>query len=98
MTKTMSIRMDEENYYFLNKLSKEERGDMSTAARELISKGRFMLAMERYKEGEASLGLAAELAGLTLGKMINTMAEYGVQGNLETEDYLKGLENLRKAW
>ena len=30
--------------------------------------------------------------------MINTLAEYGVRSNLETEDYLKGLENLRKAW
>ena len=34
----------------------------------------------------------------TLGKTINTLAEYGVQSNLETEDYLKGLENLRKVW
>ena len=98
MTKTMSIRMDEENYDFLNKLSKEERGDLSKAVRELVNKGRLMLAVERYKEGKASLGLAAELADLTLGEMINTLAEYGVQSNLETEDYLKGLENLRKEW
>ena len=98
MTKTMSVRMDEENYEFLNKLSREERGDMSKAVRQLIDKGRIMLAVERYKEGNASLGLAAELADLTLGEMINTLGEYGVQSNLETEDYLKGLENLRKAW
>ena len=71
MTKTMSIRMDEENYDFLNRLSKEERGDMSKAVRELVNKGRLMLAVERYKEGKASLGLAAELADLTLGEMIN---------------------------
>ena len=98
MTKTMSIRMDEENYDFLNKLSKEERGDMSKAVRKLVNKGRIMLAVERYKEGKASLGFAAELADLTLGEMINTLAEYGVQSNFETEDYLKGLENLRKVW
>ena len=98
MTRTMSIRMDEENYDFLNKLSREERGDMSKAVRQLIDKGRKMLAVERYKEGNASLGLAAELADLTLGEIINTLAEYGVRSNLETEDYLKGLENLRKAW
>ena len=98
MTKTMSIRMDEENYDFLNKLSREERGDVSKSVRELVNKGRLMLAVERYKEGKASLGLAAELAGLTLGEMMNTLAEYRVQSNLETEDYLKGLENLRKLW
>ncbi len=98
MTRTMSIRMDEENYDFLNKLSREERGDMSKAVRQLIDKGRIMLAVERYKEGNASLGLAAEIADLTLVEMINTLGEYGVQSNLETEDYLKGLESLRKAW
>ncbi len=98
MTRTMSVRMDEENYYFLNKLSREERVDVSKAVRQLIEKGRKMLAVERYKEGNASLGLAAEIADLTLGEMINTLAEYGVRSNLETEDYLKGLENLRTAW
>lgn len=98
MTTTMSIRMDDENYDFLNRLSREQRGDMSKAVRELVNKGRVMLAIERYKEGTASLVLAAELADLTLAEMINTLAEYGVQSNLETEDYLKGLENLRKAW
>ena len=71
---------------------------MNRAVRKLVNKGRVMPAGERYKEGKASLGLAAEVADLTLGEMINTLAEYGVQSNLETEDYLKGLENLRKVW
>jgi predicted HTH domain antitoxin len=98
MTKTMSIRMDKDNFDFLNKLSKEESGDVSKAVRDLVNKGRLMLAVERYKKGQASLGRAAELAGLTLSEMMNTLAEYGVKSNLETEDYLKGLENLRKVW
>lgn len=98
MTKTMSIRMDEENFDFLNKLSQEETGDVSKAVRELINKGRLMLAVERYKKNQVSLGRAAELAGLTLGDMINTLAEFGVKSNLEEGDYLKGLENLRKVW
>lgn len=97
-TRTMSIRMDEENYEFLNKLSKAERGDISKAVRELVNKGRLMLAVERYKEGSVSLGLAAELAGLPLADMINTLSEYGVGCNLDSEDYDRGLENLRNAW
>ncbi len=98
MTKTMSIRMDEDNFEFLNRLSKEGKGDVSKAVRELVYKGRVMLAVERYKKEEVSLGKAAELAGLSLGQMITTLAEFGVRGNLEKEDYLLGLENLRKAW
>ena len=30
--------------------------------------------------------------------MITTLAEFGVESNLEKEDYLLGLENLRKVW
>lgn len=98
MTKTMSIRMDQDNFDFLNRLSKEESGDVSKAVRELVNKGRLMLAVDRYKKNQASLGRAAELAGVTLGDMINMLAEYGVPCNLEKEDYLRGLDHLRKAW
>ena len=55
-------------------------------------------AVDRYKKGRVSLGKAAELTGLTIAEMMNTLAEYGVKSNLEKEDYLKGLENLRKVW
>ncbi len=30
--------------------------------------------------------------------MMTTLEEYGVKSNLEVEDYLEGLENLRKIW
>lgn len=98
MAKTVSIRMDEENYAFLHKLAKEEREDLSKAVREVVYKGRVMLAIEKHKKGQASLGKAAELAGLSVGQMITLLAEYGVPSNLETEDYLQGLEHLRKVW
>jgi len=90
--------MDEENYAFLHRLAKEEREDLSKAVREVVYKGRVMLAIEKYKKGQASLGKAAELAGLSVGQMITLLAEYGVPSNLETEDYLQGLEHLRKVW
>ena len=98
MARTVSIRMDEENYNFLNKLAKEEKEDLSKAVREVVYKGRVMLAIEKYKKGEASLGRAAELAGLTVGQMMTLLEEYGVESNLEKEDYLKSLENLRRVW
>ena len=62
MAKTMSIRMDKENFDFVSRLSKQEKGDISKTVRDLVSKGRVMLAIEKYKNGEASLGKAAELA------------------------------------
>lgn len=65
MTKTMSIRMDKENFEFVSRLSKQEKGDISKTVRDLVYKGRVMIAIEKYKNGEASLGKAAEPAGLS---------------------------------
>lgn len=98
MTKTMSIRMDEENYEFISDLSKEEKDDLSKTVRELVYKGRVMLGVERYKKGEVSLGRAADLAGIPVGRMIDLLAEYGVRANLEKEDYLESLKHLKAAW
>jgi predicted HTH domain antitoxin len=98
MTKTMSIRMDRENFEFLNQLSKEQRSDLSKSVRDMVTRGRVLLAVERYRKGEASLGRAAELGGVRLGQMMTILTEFGVDGRIEDEDYLQGLAALRKAW
>jgi predicted HTH domain antitoxin len=98
MTKTMSIRMDSDNYEFLNEMTKEERSDLSKAVRELVSRGRILLAVERYKKGEASLGRAASLAGLPVGQMMTVLTEFGVESRIEKDDYLQGLQNLARVW
>ncbi|HET9742325.1 MAG TPA: UPF0175 family protein [Terriglobales bacterium] len=98
MTKTMSIRMDAENYEFLSKLTKEEHSDLSKSVRELVSRGRILMAVERYKKGEASLGKAANLAGLRIGQMMALLSEFGVPARIEKEDYLQSVQNLAKIW
>jgi predicted HTH domain antitoxin len=94
----MSIRMDRDNYEFLAEISKEERSDLSKAVRDLVTRGRILLAVERYKEGQASLGKAAELAGLPVGQMMTILTEFGVESRIEKDDYLQGLHNLAKVW
>ena len=98
MTKTMSIRMDRENFEFLNELTKEQRSDLSKAVRDMATRGRVLFAIERYKKGDASLGRAAELAGVPVGQMMTLLSEFGVQSRIEDEDYLQGLAAIRKAW
>ncbi len=68
------------------------------AVRDLVTRGRILLAVERYKKGEASLGKAAELAGLPVGQMMTILSEFGVESRIEKEDYLQGLRNLSKVW
>jgi predicted HTH domain antitoxin len=98
MTKTMSIRMDRENFEFLSRLTKEQKSDLSKAVRDMVTRGRVLLGVERYKKGEASLGRAAELAGVPVGQMMTLLSEFGVESRIEQDDYLQGLAAIRKAW
>jgi len=96
--KTISVRMDDEEYRFLSVLAKEEREDVSKKVRELVDLGRVMLAIEKYKKSEASIGRAARIAGVSVSKMMDILREHNVEMNLDHEDYLKGLDSLRKSW
>jgi predicted HTH domain antitoxin len=98
MTKTMSIRMDRDNYEFLTAITSEEQSDLSKAVRELVTRGRILLAVEKYKKGEASLGKAAEVAGLPVGQMMTMLGEFGVRNKIDQEDYRQSLVNLTKVW
>jgi predicted HTH domain antitoxin len=98
VSKTMSVRMDLENYDFLHEITKTEGSNLSKAVRDMVTRGRILLAVERYKKGEASLGKAAELAGMPVGQMMTILVEFGVESRLEKEDYLQGLKNLQKVW
>lgn len=98
MTKTMSIRMDANNYKFLSEFTKEEKSDLSKTVRDMVTRGRILLAVEKYRSGEASLGRAAELSGLPVGQMMTILEEFGVESRIENEDYLQGLNNLAKLW
>jgi len=98
MTKTMSIRMDRDNYEFLSTISREEQGDLSKAVRDLVTRGRILLAVEKYKGGNVSLGKAAEVAGLSVGQMMTLLGEFGVRTRIEQEDYRQSVQNLAKVW
>jgi predicted HTH domain antitoxin len=98
MTKTMSIRMDRDNYEFLATMTMEEQRDLSKAVRDLVTRGRILLAVEKYKKGEASLGKAAEVAGLPVGQMMTLLGEFGVRSRIDREDYRQSLTNLAKVW
>lgn len=97
-TKTLSIRVDDDDYRFLSSLAKEEREDVSKAVRELVDLGRIMFAIEKYKRSEASIEKAAMLAGVSISKMMDLLREYGIEMKLEYEDYLKSLKTIRGIW
>lgn len=96
--KTLSIRMNENDYRSLVSLAKEGKEDASKTVRELVELGRTMLALEKYKKGEASIEKSARIAGVSITKMLDIMKEHGVAANLEKEDYLRSLNTVRRVW
>ncbi len=96
--KTMSIRINKDDYDFVKTLAVEEKEDISAAVRELIDLGRIHFAIEEYKKGTASLGKAARLAGVSISEMIDILADYGVKSNLDEDDYREGLKNLAAVY
>lgn len=98
MQKTLSVRIDQEDYNFVKKLASENKEEISKAVRDLLDLGRLMFAIESYKNGKASIGKVAELAGISISQMINVLSGFGIESNLEYDDYIKGLENLKKVW
>jgi hypothetical protein len=97
-TKSLSIRINENDYRFLSALASEGREDVSKTVRGLVGLGRVMLAIEKYKKSEASIEKAARIAGVSISKMMDILKEHGVEANIEYEDYLKGLKRLREVW
>jgi predicted HTH domain antitoxin len=97
-TKTLSIRIADNDYKFLFSLAKEDREDVSKKVRQLVDLGRVMLAIKKYKNSEASIEKAARIAGVSISEMMDILSEYGVEANIEYEDYLKGLKSLEKIW
>ena len=78
--------------------SKGSKEDISKTAHDLLARGRVLLAVESYRSGKAFIEKAAEIAGLSITETMDALTELGVEANLEKEDYLASLSNLKEAW
>lgn len=65
---------------------------------DLISRGRILVALDRYREGKASLSRAAEVAGVSVSEMMDLLAQHGISSDLQVEDYRESLRTLREVW
>jgi len=68
----MSIRMDRRNYEFLTEVPTERAERPLEGGAQPGGAWQVWLAVEKYKKDEASLGRAAEVAGLPVGLMMMT--------------------------
>lgn len=53
------------------------------------------LAMEKYRSSGASLEKAARIAGVSVSRMMDLLRDFGIEANLELEDYRASLDTAR---
>ena len=71
---------------------KMEDVDESTAIRQFLKLGVTWYVVELYKAGKITLGEAAELAGVSLRRMLDILAEHGVIGNVKMKQQVKAVD------
>jgi hypothetical protein len=47
-----------------------------------------LVAIEKYKKSKGSIEKVARIAGFSISRMLELFKEYGVEANLDYEDYL----------
>lgn len=96
-TKVISLRLDPKQLERVQELAKEERKEKSELARELIDYGLTLKMLKLYRQGKVSLGYVAEKLSLSVGEVLDLLAEFGIESPIDFEDYLQGFETLRRS-
>jgi len=95
-TRVISLRLDPEQLEQLEELAREEQVERSTLARELLRYGLMLKLFQRYRQGRVSLGYLSEKLSLSVGEILDLLAELGIESPVDYEDYLQGFETLKK--
>ena len=69
---------------------------MLVKPRKLEDELRLLIALELYREGRISLGMAAEIAGLSLREFLCELRSRGVPLNYDLEELEHDLEAVRR--
>lgn len=96
MKDVMSVRLGSEGLRRLRELSKRDKKEMSTVARELMDYGWIFLMLREYREGKRSLGSFAKELGVPLTEAIDLLADLGVRSPVEYDDYLRSYQGARE--
>jgi len=86
----VSLRLKDRDLERLDELSKLERKDRSTMARELLEHGWEFLMLRYYKEGKLSLEGLAKKLNMSISEAVDLLAELGIEAPIGFEDYLTG--------
>lgn len=101
MMKIVSIRLKEDFMKEAQKLADLEMVDKSLIIREALEKGfseiKLKIALEMFSKSKASTSEAAEIAGLSVGEIMDEIVKRGLRQNITKEDIKDSLEKVLKV-
>ncbi len=92
---TKSIRVPEEMLAGIKLVEDHEHIEEATAIRKLIRTGLEAYVANLYRAGEITLRDASLRLNLDMIATIDMLMDYGVSGNLDADDVLSAIENLK---
>lgn len=97
--KHVTARVPEDLYEAIEELRTEKRLDRSTAIARLLERGvedwRIDTAVRRYRDGDVSLGRAAEIADCSLWRFLDVLDDRQVEANYTEADLEADLAAVR---
>ncbi len=92
----VTTRVPEELYEDIERVQEQEKTDTSTTVKRLLEEGvknwKISDAVERYQNGEVSVGKAAELAEVSLWEFTEVLEQRGVELNYSEKDLERDIE------
>lgn len=88
--KHVTARISDDLYEKIERIREEEQTDRSTAIKRLLERGvgdwQVETAVRRYREGTISLGRAAEIADVSIWRLLDILQERGVEMSYDESD------------
>ncbi len=90
MTELITTRIPEKTVKDIDYFTKNEHTDRSTFLRQILVKGieekKIEYALKKYVDGEITIGKAAEIADITLRKMLKIISEKKIDFQYSMDD------------
>ena len=101
MMKSVSIRLKDGFIKDAKKLAELSNVDESIVIRQALEKGlaevKLEIALEKFSEGKISTSEAADIAGLSVGELMDEVAKRGIRQIVSLDDIQGSLQRALKA-
>lgn len=98
MESTIAVRIEKKKLLDLKAVSKEENKKNSEVLREVLDLGlkekKITLAIDKYRKREISIGKAAEIADVSISRLMDILRERNVPFNYGAKELMEDFEGF----